>query len=254
MLILINSTVKQAGVSTLANTLAYTISSWTNRPTLIVSVATDRFYKSKSKVKEEYSPKFLSIVNGNSGSHGELKTYMYKINDLLFYYQAHSSPSASYTQHRLELNTFLERAAREFGMVILDLDEKPNDIIHLLDKADYCFTVLPADKMVLENTRTQMEQVVEAYREKGGLAVKTVMAYIINKIDPKGMTKGTAAKLLGSEQRLVFTLPYDIRIMNEGNNNNTYGFLAHTLLHMKGPDDKVLETSLKRVYDLIKST
>ena len=252
MLVLINSTVNQAGVSTLARSIAYTYSNWVNRPVLIVSIKSDRYYKAKGNIKPEYGSKFLSIVNGNTGGHGDLKAYTYKINELLFYYQAHSSPAASKTQHELELDTFLERASREFGVVILDLDNETNSIKRFLDIADICLTVLPPDRMVVEDAYLDIQEVLEDYREEGGLAVKTKMCYIINKSLRVGLSKAEAAKILKAAPKDVFTVPYDPRIINEGNANKYTTFLADVILHKKAPEDKVLEVSLKRLYDVLK--
>lgn len=252
MLVLINSTVKQAGVSTLAHAVGFTYSNWVNRPVLIVSIKSDRYYKAKGKVKPEYNSKFLSIVNGNTGGHGDLKAYTYKINDLLFYYQAHSSPAASKTQHELELDLFLERASREFGVVILDLDNETNSIKRFLDIADICLTVLPPDRMVIEDAYEDIQEVLEDYREAGGLAVKTKMCYVINKSLRVGLSKAEASKILKAQPKDVFTIPYDPRIINEGNANKFTNFLADIIMHKKAPDDKVLEVSLKRIYEVLR--
>lgn len=251
MLVLINSPVNQAGVSTMTQAIAYTYSNWINRPVLMVSIKSDRFYKTKCNVKEDYSSKFLSIVNGNTGGHGDLKVYAYKINELLYYYQAHSSPAASQAQHHLDLQLFLERASREFGMVVVDLDDGTNSFEKFLDIAEFCYTVLPPDKMVIEDAVVSINEVLENYKEQGGLAVKTKMGYIANAIDG-GMNKTIVSKLLGVSQRDVFTIPYDQRFIREGNNNRLTFFLGDTLLNRKTPTDKVLEISFKRIYDMLR--
>lgn len=253
MLVLINSPVNQSGVSTVAQGIAFTYSNWINRPVLMVSIRTDRFYKTKCGVKPEYNSKFLSIVNGNTGGHGDLKVYTYKINELLYYYQAHSSPAASEAQHNLDLLIFLERASREFGMVIVDLDDSPNSFKKFLDIADICFTVLPPDKMVVEDAAISVNNVLEEYKERGGLAVKTQMKYIANALDG-GMAKSNFCKLLGVKQTDVFTIPYDNRFIKEGNSNRLLNFLGETLLYRKTPNDKVLELAFKRMYDLLRKS
>lgn len=251
MLVLVNSTVNQAGVSTMAQSIAYTYSNWINRPVLMVSIKSDRFYKTKCNVKPEFQSKFLSIVNGNTGGHGDLKVYTYKINELLYYYQAHSSPAAPASQHELDLLIFLQRASREFGMVIVDLDDSVNSFRKFLDIADMCFTVLPPDKMVIQDAAISIDEVLEEYKERGGLAVKTQMKYILNAMDG-GMTKSAVAKMLGVSQREVFNVAYDSRFIKEGNNNRLTNFLGETLLYQKTPNDKVLEISFKRIYDMLR--
>lgn len=251
MLVLVNSPVHQAGVSTLTQAIAYTYSNWINRPVLMVSIKSDRFYKSKCNVKPEFQSKFLSIVNGNTGGHGDLKVYTYKINELLYYYQAHSSPAAPPEQHDLDLFLFLERASREFGMVLVDLDDGINSFKKFLDIADICFTVLPPDKMVAEDAVESIGSVLENYKERGGLAVKTRMLYIANALDG-GMNKSSFCKILGVGQRDLFTIPYDNRFIKEGNNNKLMHFLGETLLYKRTPTDKVLEISFKRIYDMLR--
>lgn len=251
MLVLVNSPVHQAGVSTMTQAIAYTYSNWINRPVLMVSIKSDRFYKSKCNVKPDFQSKFLSIVNGNTGGHGDLKVYTYKINELLYYYQAHSSPAASPAQHDLDLFLFLERASREFGMVLVDLDDGINSFKKFLDIADVCFTVLPPDKMVVEDAVESIGTVLENYKEVGGLAVKTRMNYIANGLDG-GMNKSSLCKILGVGQREVFTIPYDNRFIKEGNNNKLMHFLGETLLYKRTPTDKVLEISFKRIYDMLR--
>lgn len=251
MLVLVNSPVHQAGVSTMTQAIAFTYSNWINRPVLMVSIKDDRFYKSKCNVKPEFQSKFLSIVNGNTGGHGDLKVYTYKINELLYYYQAHSSPAATSKQHDLDLAIFLERASREFGMVVVDLDDGVNSFKKFLDIADVCFTVLPPDKMVAEQAHESIGLVLENYKEQGGLAVKTKMNYIVNAIDG-GMTKNTMCRLLGAGQRELFTIPYDSRFIREGNSNRLMHFLGDTLLYRRTPNDKVMEISFKRIYDMLR--
>ena len=235
----------------MAQAIAYTYSNWINRPALMVSIKSDQFFKSKCNVKSEFQSKFLSIVNGNTGGHGDLKNYTYKINELLYYYQAHSSPVAPASQHHLDLQLFLERASREFGMVVVDLDDEHNSFRRYLDIADVCFTVVPPDKMVLEQTAERVGEVLEDYKESGGLAVKTKMNYIVNAIDG-GMTKSGVCKTLGVSQREVFTIPYDNRFIKEGNNNRLIQFIGETLLYKKTPTDKVLEISFKRIYEMLR--
>lgn len=235
----------------MAQSLAFTYSNWINRPVLMVSISSDRFYKTKCNVKDEYNSKFLSIVNGNTGSHGDLKVYTYKINELLYYYQAHSSPASSQKQHELDLMIFLERASREFGMVVVDLDDGINSFKKFLDIADVCFTVLPPDKTVIEDAVESIGEVLENYKERGGLAVKTRMNYIANSVDG-GMNKSTMCRILGVGQREVFTVPYDNRFIREGNSNRLIHFLGETLLYRKTPTDKVLEISFKRIYDMLR--
>ena len=251
MLVLINSTVGQAGVSTMAQAIAFTYSNWINRPALLVSLKTDKFYKKKCMVKDEFESKFLSIVNGNTGGHGDLKNYAYKINDLLYYYQAHSSDLVKDQQRLLDLKLYLERASREFGMVVLDVDDELASFQKYLDIADVCFNVVPPDKMIMEETRDIINNALEEYKESGGLAVKTKMCYIVNRIDG-GMTKGAACKALGASQRDVYTIPYDKRFILEGNNNRLMHFISETLLYKKTPNDKVLEISFKRMYEMLR--
>ena len=253
MLVLVNSPVGQSGVSTLTQSIAFTYSNWINRPALIVSVNNDRFYKSKCNVKQDFQSKFLSIVNGNTGGHGDLKNYTYKINDLLYYYQAHSSPVAPMSQRDLDLQLFLERASREFGMVVVDLDDEHNSFRKYLDIADVCYTVVPPDRMVLEIASENIKEVLEEYKESGGLAVKTRMNYILNRFTKDcGISKSVASKILGANQRDVFTIPYDSRFMREGNKNHLMHFIGETLLYKKTPADKVLEISYKRIYDSLR--
>ncbi|MFF2798077.1 hypothetical protein [Lysinibacillus xylanilyticus] len=251
MLVLVNSSVHQAGVSTMAQSIAFTYSNWINRPVLMVSIKSDRFYKTKATVKPDFNSKFLSIVNGNTGGHGDLKVYTYKINELLYYYQAHSSPASSQEQHEDDLFIFLERASREFGMVIVDLDDGINSFKKFLDIADVCFTVLPPDKMVIEDAAESIGLVLENYKEHGGLAVKTKMKYIANKREPS-MTLTNFAKLLGVSQQDVFTVPYDNRFIKEGNANKLLHFLGETLLYKRTQHDKILEINFKRIYDMLR--
>ena len=251
LLVLVNSPVHQAGVSTMAESIAYTYSNWINQPVLLVSIRDDKFYKAKCGVKPDYQSKFLSIVNGNSSGHGDMSVYTYKVNDLFYYYQAHSSPAASESQHLLDLTIFLERASREYGMVIVDLDDRINSFRNFLDIADVCFTVLPPDKMVIEEARESIGQVLEDYRERGGLAVKTKMKYVLNAVDG-GMTKSSTCRLLGVGQRDVFTIPYDNRFIKEGNAGKLPQFLGETLLYRRSPQDKILEISFKRIYDMLR--
>ena len=231
--------------------MALTYSNWINQPALIVSIKSDDFYKNKCSVRPEFNSKFLSIVNGNTSGHGDLKTYTYKINDLLYYYQAHSSPAASERQHQADLKIFLERASREFGVVFLDLDDSIDSFKKFLDIADMCFTILPPDKMVIKTSGQAVEEVLEHYKEMGGLAVKTKMFYVLNKLDG-GMNKSSFCKLLKVGQREAFTLPYDKRFILESNNNRLIQFLANTLQEQKTANDKVLQLSYKRIYDVVR--
>lgn len=250
---LINAPVRQAGVSTMTKALSFTYSNWINRPVLMVSIKSDSFYKHKCNVSEEFNSKFLSIVNGNTGgNHGDLINYTYKINDLLYYYQAHSSPAASRAQHEMDLQIFLERASREFGMVIVDLDDHINSFRKFLDIADAVFTVVPPDTMVLSEAQEAISDVIEGYREAGGLAVKTKMLYIANKLDGD-LSKSTVCKILKVGQREVFDVPYDKRFLKESNNNRLAAFLADTLLYEKTPQDKVLSIRFKRIYESLRS-
>lgn len=217
----------------------------------MVSIKSDSFYKSKCKVSEDYNSKFLSIVNGNTGSHGDLLMYTYKINDLLYYYQAHSNPASSESQHQLDLQIFLEKASREFGMVIVDLDDEPNSFKKFLDIADVCFNIVPPDTMVLKEANESISTVLEDYRELGGLAVKTKMFYIANRLDG-GVTKSNVCKTLGASQRDVFTIPYDARFIKESNSNRLTGFLGDVLLYNKTPKDKVIEVPFKRIYESLR--
>lgn len=248
---LINSAVHQTGVSTLAQCIAYTYSNWVTRPVLLVSVKDMEVYVESGTVSKDYNPKNLSIVNGNTAGHGDIKNYTYKVNDLLYYYNAHSSPTASERQKQSDLSIFLGKASREFGLVIVDLDESILSFKHLLTIADYCYIVVPPNNFVLNKTQEGVHAVIEEYKEAGGIPPKTIINYIVNKIDG-GYSKANASKLLKAKQKDVFIMPYDNRFIKETNNGKLLRFIHDSLLYSKSATDKVLEVNFRRIYDSLK--
>lgn len=251
MLVLINSSVNQSGVSTVSQVLAYTYSNWVTRPVLLVSVKSSEVYKESGTVGKDYISKNLSIVNGNTSGHGDIKNYTYKVNDLLYYYHAHSSATASERQKQGDLAVFLGKATREFGMVIVDLDESPISFLPLLSIADFCFLVVTPDNLVIKQTKVDVETAIMQYKETGGLKPTTQFRYILNKMDG-GYSKSSATRILKAKQSDVLTVNYDPRFIKENNNHRLLKFVHETLLYSKTATDKVLEVNFRRIYDSLK--
>lgn len=250
LLALVDSITKQAGVSTIAYSLGYTYSNWINRPALIVSVGSDSFYKDKCGLKRDFTSKPLSIVNGNARGVGELQVYCYKMNELLYYYQAHSTASTE-AQHAMDLRIFLERASRTFGLVIVDMDSSPKGFAKLLDSADVCFCVLPPDHTVITQAEEEIREIFEDHRETVGLEARTVMRYVINKHE-RDVSISSISKRLEISSSKLFTVPYIKNILAESNRNHLTEFLNRTLIKPAGITEKTLELSLKRMYDFLR--
>lgn len=250
LLALVDSITKQTGVSTVAYSLGYTFSNWINRPALIVSIGSDTFYKDKCGLKKEFNSKSLSIVNGNARGVGELQVYCYKMNDLLYYYQAHSTASTE-LQHITDLKIFLERASRTFGLVIVDMDSESAGFANFLDLADVCFCVLPPDHTVIDKAQEEIQEIFEVHRESVGLDARTVMRYVINKHE-RDVSISSISRKLGISSSKLFTVPYIKSILAESNRNHLTEFLNRTLINPAGIAEKTLELSLKRMYDFLR--
>jgi hypothetical protein len=179
-----------------------------------------------------------------------LQVYCYKINELLYYYQAHSTASTE-LQHITDLKIFLERASRTFGLVVVDMDSDSTGFANFLDLADVCFCVLPPDHTVINKAEEEITEIFEDHRELVGLEARTVMRYVINKHE-RGVSISSISKRLGVSSSKLFTVPYIKNILADSNRNQLAEFLNRTLLNPAGIAEKTLELSLKRMYDFLR--
>lgn len=250
LLVLVDSITKQAGVSTVAYSLAYTYSNWINRPALLVSIKSDDFYKDKCGIKETYKAKPVSIVNGNARNAGDLQVYCYKMNDLLYYYQAHSVVG-SRAQMITDLQIFLNNASRSFGMVVVDMDSGTKEFANFLNIADSCFCVLPPDFTLAAQASKEIEEIYKTYEAKEGVPAFAKMNYVINKYEGN-VSANTLGKKLGVSNTMLHKIPYNKSILVEANQKRLTEYLNKVLVNPSGIAEKTIEIALRRIYDRLR--